>query len=79
MGLNRSELSPQGDFSALAIAAVRQLSIDIGIPQKLCEIGVKKEDLETLAGAAFNDVCTPGNPRDVTVADILEIYRKSYE
>ena len=79
MGLNRFELSPQGDFSALAIAAVRQLSIDIGIPQKLCEIGVKKEDLETLAGAAFNDVCTPGNPRDVTVADILEIYRKSYE
>ncbi|NOH03365.1 MAG: lactaldehyde reductase [Chloroflexi bacterium] len=61
------------------IDAVRQLSRDIGIPQKLREIGVKKEDLEKLAEAAFQDVCTPGNPREVTVADILDIYCKAFE
>lgn len=79
MGLGSLDPGSGGDSTRAVIDAVRQLSRDIGIPQKLCEIGVKKEDLEKLAEAAFNDVCTPGNPRDVTVADILDIYRKSFE
>jgi lactaldehyde reductase len=78
MGLLSIESAHADDTTRAVIEAVRQLSKDIGIPQKLCEIGVKKEDLEKLAEAAFNDVCTPGNPRDVTVADILDIYRKAY-
>jgi lactaldehyde reductase len=79
MGLGSIDHGTGGDLTHAVIDAIRQLSKDIGIPHKLCEIGVKKEDLEKLAEAAFNDVCTPGNPRDVTVADILDIYRKSYE
>jgi lactaldehyde reductase len=79
MGLGSLDHGSGGDSTRVVIDAVRQLSRDIGIPQKLNEIGVKKEDLEKLAEAAFNDVCTPGNPREVTVADILDIYRKSYE
>ena len=78
MGLISIESAHADDTTRAVIEAVRQLSKDIGIPQKLWEIGVKKEDLEKLAEAAFNDVCTPGNPRDVTVADILDIYRKAY-
>lgn len=79
MGISNTDNGTEGDMTHAAIDAVRQLSKDIGIPQKLREIGVKKEDLEKLAEAAFNDVCTPGNPRKVTVADILDIYRRSYE
>lgn len=52
-----------------AVEAVKKLSLAIGIPQKLSEIGVKEEDLEKLATSAFNDVCTPGNPRDVSTED----------
>jgi len=79
MGIGRGGDGMDGDPIQAVIEAVRQLSRDIGIPQKLCEIGVKKEDLEKLAEAAFHDVCTPGNPRQVTVAEILEIYRRAYE
>ncbi|WP_371366212.1 hypothetical protein SRRS_06680 [Sporomusa rhizae] len=46
--------------------AVVTLSKSIGIPQKLTEIGAKEEDLPKLAKIAFNDVCTPGNPRNTS-------------
>lgn len=61
-----------------AIAAVRKLSLDVGIPQKLHEIGVKEEDLPALSQSAFNDVCTGGNPREATVPEILEIYKTAF-
>jgi lactaldehyde reductase len=60
------------------VAAVRQLSIDVGVPEKLRELGVKKEDLPALAAAAIADVCTPGNPRDVTEADLLALYEEAF-
>ncbi len=61
-----------------AIQAVKDLSLSIGIPQKLSEIGVKAEDIPALAEAAFNDVCTGGNPRPTSVADIEQIYREAF-
>ena len=62
-----------------AIDSVKQLSISINIPQKLIEIGVKEEDIPALANAAFNDVCTGGNPRPTSVEDIEALYRKAYK
>lgn len=61
-----------------AIDAVKQLSLSVGIPQKLHEIGVKEEDIPELAVAAFNDVCTGANPRPTLVKDIEELYRKAF-
>lgn len=61
-----------------AVEAVRQLSVRVGIPQHLSELGIKEVDLPRLAKAAFADVCTPGNPRDITEADILELYKKAF-
>ena len=66
-------------LSAAAVEAVKQLSLSIGIPQKLNEIGVRKEDLHTLAIDAFNDVCTGGNPRPTSIEDIEALYNKAYE
>lgn len=60
------------------VAAVRQLSIDVGVPEKLHELGVEKEDLSALAAAAIRDVCTPGNPRDVTEEDLLALYKEAF-
>jgi lactaldehyde reductase len=60
------------------VAAVRQLSLDVGVPDKLHELGVKKEDLPALAAAAIKDVCTPGNPRDVTEEDLLALYKEAF-
>ncbi len=66
------------EAATAAVDAVRQLSIRVGIPQHLAELGIKEEDLPRLAKAAFADVCTPGNPRDITEEDILELYKKAF-
>ena len=65
-------------YRKAAVDAVRQLSKDVGIPEKLNEIGVKEEDLQALSESAFADVCTGGNPRPCTVESILEIYKKAF-
>ncbi|MCR4675348.1 MAG: iron-containing alcohol dehydrogenase, partial [Lachnospiraceae bacterium] len=57
-----------------AIDAVRQLSKDVGIPEKNDKI--KEEDLDVLAKDAFADACCPGNPRDTNVEELKELYRK---
>jgi lactaldehyde reductase len=61
-----------------AVSAVKALSKSVGIPEKLNEIGVKKEDIPQLAIAAFNDVCTGGNPRPTSVKDIEELYNIAF-
>ena len=60
---------------AAAINAVKQLSLDVGIPADLKEI-VKAEDLDFLSESAFADACRPGNPRETSVEEIKELYLK---
>ena len=78
MGVNTDGMTEAEGVQA-AIEAVKQLSLSIDIPQKLNEIGVRKEDLHTLAIDAFNDVCTGGNPRPTSIEDIEALYNKAYE
>ena len=59
-----------------ACDAVRQLAVEVGIPQHLSEIGIFEKDIDALADQAIADVCTPGNPRKVTRADIVALYKK---
>ncbi|MGB9095580.1 lactaldehyde reductase [Erwinia sp.] len=61
-----------------AVDAVKQLSADVGIPARLRDVGMKEEDIAALAQAALDDVCTGGNPREATLADITELYRQLY-
>ncbi len=56
-----------------AIDAVKQLSVDVGIPADLKDI-VKPEDIDFLAQSAFDDACRPGNPRDTSVEEIKALY-----
>ena len=77
MGVNTEGMSVEEGVKA-AIDAVKALSLSINIPQRLSEIGVKKEDLHDLAVAAFNDVCTGGNPRPTSVEEIEAIYNTAY-
>ena len=78
MGVNTDGMTEAEGVKA-AVEAVKQLSLSIGIPQKLNEIGVRKEDLHTLAVDAFNDVCTGGNPRPTSIEDIEALYNLAYE
>ncbi|HJB97861.1 MAG TPA: lactaldehyde reductase [Candidatus Acutalibacter pullicola] len=56
------------------IAAVKQLSADVGIPANLQGI-LKEEDIAFLAKSAYADACCPGNPRDTSEEEITELYR----
>ena len=77
MGVDTTGMSVEDGVEA-AVEAVKQLSLSIGIPQKLNEIGVRKEDLHQLAIDAFNDVCTGGNPRPTSIEDIEALYNEAY-
>ena len=71
------EMTPE-QYRQAAIEAVKRLSKDVGIPQTLKEIGVKREDLEALAEAAMADVCTGGNPRPCSRELVLEVYKTAF-
>ena len=58
-----------------AVQAVHKLTVDLKNPTTISEVGATEGDLEPLAHDAFNDVCTPGNPRQATEEDILAIYK----
>jgi len=77
MGVNTKGMS-EDEAADAAIEAVKKLSLAIGIPQKLNEIGIKKEDLKQLSEDAFIDPCTGGNPRKTSPEEIYEIYVKAY-
>ena len=73
MGVAGVDSMSQEEYRRAAIQAVKQLSLDVGIPADLKEI-VKAEDLDFLAESAFADACRPGNPRETSVAEIKELY-----
>ena len=75
MGVDTTGMSAEQAAQA-AVDAVRALSIKVGIPQHLADLGITEDDIPALAEQALADVCTPGNPRDVTLQDIIELYKK---
>ena len=74
MGVKGTENMTVEEYRAAAINAVKQLSLDVGIPADLKDI-VKVEDLQFLAESAYADACRPGNPRETSVEEITELYK----
>ena len=62
------------EYRKAAVDAVRKLSVDVGIPTKL--EALKEEDLSFLAESAHADACVPGNPKDASVEDLKDLFRK---
>ena len=75
MGVSGVDAMSLDEAKAAAINAVKQLSLDVGIPADLKEI-VKPSDLDFLAQSAYDDACRPGNPRETSVEEIKELYLK---
>lgn len=73
MGVKDAYEMSLDDARKACVDAVRQLSLDVGIPQDLKSI-VKAEDVDFLSESAYADACRPGNPRDTSVAEIKELY-----
>jgi len=75
MGVEGTENMTVEEYRKAACDAVRKLSADVGIPADLKDI-VKAEDVQFLAESAYADACRPGNPRDTSVEEIIELYKK---
>lgn len=75
MGVDTSGMSKK-EAAQAAVDAVRDLAVKVGIPQQLSELGISSADIPALAEQAISDVCTPGNPREVTLDDIKALYEK---
>ncbi|MDY3827765.1 MAG: iron-containing alcohol dehydrogenase, partial [Clostridium sp.] len=71
-GVDTSAMS-EAEYRKAAIDAVRQLSVDVGIPTKL---DIKEEDIPFLCESAAADACAPGNPRKATIEDFEAMFRK---
>ena len=78
MGVPDVDAMDQETYRQATIDVIQKLADDVGIPKSLSEAGVKREDIPFLAESAFNDACTPGNPRDVSLEEIIGIYESIY-
>lgn len=76
-GLNMNGVTGM-DAVMKVVNAIQELNQKLGIPAHLKEVGVKEEDIPMLSEKAMNDVCTGGNPRETSVADIEKIYREAF-
>ena len=56
---------------------ISELSKEVGITQTIKDVGAKEEDFGMLADKAMEDPCKPGNPREVTREDFIELYRQA--
>ena len=74
MGVAGVDDMSQDEYRTAAVAAVAKLGQDVGIPTKVD--GLKEEDLDFLSESAHADACAPGNPRDASVEDIKNLFRK---
>ena len=74
MGVKNVDSMTQEEYRKAAVDAVQQLSVDVGIPTKL--EALKEEDLDFLAKSAYEDACAPGNPKDASIEDLKDLFRK---
>ncbi len=74
MGVDGLDFMSDEEAAKATIAAVKQLSADVGIPADLKGI-LKDEDVQFLSDSAYADACRPGNPRDTSVEEIKTLYR----
>lgn len=57
---------------------ISELSKSVGITQRVRDVGAKEEDFEILADKAMQDPCKPGNPREVSKEDFIELFRRAF-
>ena len=74
MGVANIDSMSQDEYRKAAVDAVKKLSADVGIPSVL--EAIKEEDLPFLAESAHADACAPGNPKDASVEDLKDLFRK---
>ncbi|WP_425452198.1 iron-containing alcohol dehydrogenase [Paenibacillus sambharensis] len=78
MGKDTAAAETKEAAAKLALEAVQELSRKVGIPA-LKDTAFRPEDVDKLAEQAMRDVCTGGNPKDVTLEDLKSLYMQAYQ
>ena len=73
MGVDVANMTDE-QGAAAAIAAIKALSVAVNIPENLTLLGVKAEDIPTLAENALKDACGFTNPKQATHEEICQIF-----
>lgn len=76
LGVDAKDMKKDEVISKM-VEMITNLSTEVGITQGVKDVGGKEEDLEMLAKKAIADPCTPGNPRDVSEEEIVQIYKEA--
>ena len=77
MGMDAMKFTDEEAIKTLC-EKVKDLSEKVGITQTVKDVGAKKKDFAMLAEKAMEDPCKPGNPRDVTKQDFMDLYEKAW-
>lgn len=75
LGISGAGAMSLEDVRDAACGEIDRLSKSVGIPATISELGVKNTDIPAIAEDALRDVCTPGNPRETTKEEIIELYQ----
>ena len=75
-GINATKFTDEEAIKTMC-EKVKDLAEKVGITQTVKDVGAKKKDFEMLAEKAMQDPCKPGNPREVTKEDFIELFRKA--
>ena len=59
------------------VSMIEDLSKAVGVTQTIKDYGCKEEDIDMLSNKAMEDPCKPGNPREVSHADFVALYREA--
>ena len=80
VALNVKKAEKMNDKKVVAtlVEMLRKMSKEVGITISVKDTGAKQEDFEMLAQKAMEDACRPGNPRETTVQDFVDLYTKAW-
>jgi len=77
LGVNNAMSLTDNEAVEMFVEKIQELSREVGVTQTVKDTGCKEEDLEMLAEKAMEDPCKPGNPREVTKADFIRLYKEA--
>lgn len=74
MGVDTAGMTASRSAQA-CLSAIRALSVEIGIPTGLAQLGARAEDIHVLADNALKDACGLTNPRRASHAEVMAIFQ----
>lgn len=74
----REKKEPAADFKPeMLVEEVKKLNRDLGIPDRLSDVGVTEDKIPQMAEDAMKSANVLANPRQTSVKDMIELYKKA--